>query len=330
MEFKNPEFLWLLILVPLVMLWHLWRWRHSRARLLFPGAQRLAQLAPNRVAMLAWVLPLLRWGTLTLLILALARPQTSEQNIRTRSEKGVDIVMAIDISTSMLSRDFEPNRLEATKNVVRKFIRERLSDRVGLVLYAGEAFTKIPLSADQEMLTRAVEEITNGLVEDGTAIGMGLATAVNRLRKSEAKSKVVILLSDGENNAGNIDPRAAAELAREFGIKVYTVGVGSDGMAPTPYAYDYNGKLLYRTMQVRIDEDLLREIARLTGGQYYRAQDATKLESIYREIDQMEKTEITRIKYATYSEKFTLFAIPALLLFALEILLRYTYLKSMY
>mgnify|MGYP005840410635 CR=1 FL=1 len=327
-EFKNPELLWLLVLVPLLGFWLFYKLRRSRPELQFPASDFLSGLAQNNGARLIWLLPALRVTTLALLIIALARPRTSEQNVRSRSERGVDIMMAVDISTSMLARDFKPNRLEATKEVVRQFVKDRRSDRVGLVLYAGESFTKIPLTADQNMLLQSVDEIKSQIIKDGTAIGMGLATAVKRLKKSEAKSKIVILLSDGENNAGNIDPLTAAMLAQEFNIKVYTIGVGSDGMAPMPVARDFNGDLVFRKMQVNIDEELLRQIAAETGGKYFRATNAEKLQKIYEEIDQMEKSNISEIKYTTFDEKFALFALPALLLFGLELLLRYTVLKG--
>lgn len=327
-EFKNPELLWLLLLVPVLGFWLFYKLRRSRAELQFPAAQYLSSLAQNSTARLIWLLPALRIITLALLIIALAGPRTSEQNVRSRSEQGVDIMMAVDISTSMLARDFKPNRLEATKEVVRQFVKDRRSDRVGLVLYAGESFTKIPLTADQNMLLRSVDEVKSQIIKDGTAIGMGLATAVKRLKKSEAKSKIVILLSDGENNSGNIDPLTAAMLAKEFNIKVYTIGVGSDGMAPMPVARDFKGDLVFRNMQVNIDEELLKQIAGETGGKYFRATNAEKLQNIYEEIDQMEKSNISEIKYTTFDEKFALFALPALLLFGLELLLRYTVLKG--
>src|SRR5690606_29608183 len=206
----------------------------------------------------------------------LARPRDTEETSKTKSSEGIDIVMAIDVSSSMLARDLKPNRLEATKSVAQDFITDRPSDRIGLVVYAGESFTQTPLTSDHKVLLNTLQGVKNGLLEDGTAIGMGLATAVNRLKESKAKGKVIILLTDGENNSGNIAPLTAAQLSKEFGIRTYTIGVGTNGTAPTPVAYDFSGKMIFRNMPVKIDEELLKQIAQQTGGHYFRATDNDK------------------------------------------------------
>jgi Ca-activated chloride channel family protein len=259
----------------------------------------------------------LRMLALLFVIIALARPQSSISHKQVDVE-GIDIVMALDVSGSMMAMDFRPNRLDACKGVMKTFIENRSNDRVGLVVYSGEAYTKCPLTTDHQTLLRSLETVKFGTIEDGTAIGDGLGTAINRLRESKAKSKVIVLLSDGVNNAGHIDPYSAAELAYEFGIRVYTVGCGTVGDAPvsTPYGIMY--------MKVEIDEALLKSIAQKTGGKYFRAQNKTKLKEVYDEIDKMEKTRITEYQFINKPDEFFPFLLLALGLFALEILLRYT------
>ncbi|WP_417600254.1 vWA domain-containing protein [Owenweeksia hongkongensis] len=327
-QFENIEFLWLLLIIPFLIVWQWFKNKQQSPELKFPGASLLAAQGANWLAKLRPLLYALRLIAIALVIVAMARPRTSEENSKTKSAEGIDIVMAIDVSTSMLSRDLRPNRLEATKKVASDFIQERPNDRIGMVVYAGESYTQTPLTSDHKIILNTMKDIKNGLIQDGTAIGMGLATAVNRLKESKAKSKVIILLTDGENNAGNIDPMTAAQLAEEFKIRAYTIGVGTKGTAPTPYAYDMRGNLMYRNLPVNIDEELLKNIADQTGGKYFRATDNDKLNEIYGEIDKLERTKLQELKFYSYDEKFENFALAALILFALELLLRFTVYRS--
>jgi Ca-activated chloride channel family protein len=271
---------------------------------------------------------LLRFLALAFLVAALARPQTSGVNTRTTTTEGIDIVLSIDVSSSMLAKDLKPNRLEALKEVASKFVLDRLNDRLGLVIYAGESYTKTPLTTDTEITLSALKELDYGAIEDGTAIGMGLATAVNRLKESDGLSKVIILLTDGVNNSGFIEPQTAANLALEYGIKIYTIGIGTNGNALTPIAYNADGSFRYGMRTVEIDEQLLEEIANLTGGAYYRATDNKSLEEIYDEINQLEKTEIEEFSFYTYDEHYRFWVIAALSLLLIEALLKYTLFKE--
>jgi Ca-activated chloride channel family protein len=265
---------------------------------------------------------------LVLIIVAMARPQSVDVSTKTKKTRGIDIVMAIDVSASMLAKDLKPNRLEALKDVAGKFIARRPNDRIGLVEYAGESYTRTPVTSDKNIIFSSLKDIKyNTIITGGTAIGMGLATAVNRIKDSEAKSKIIILLTDGVNNSGFIDPLTASELASEYGIKTYTIGLGSNGMALSPVAIR-NGKIQYSRIQVEIDEKLLKEIAEGTGGKYFRATNNKKLEEIYAEINQLEKTEIEEFKYYNYEEKFRPLVLWALALLVFEFLLRHTLLKS--
>lgn len=327
-QFENIEFLWLLLIIPLLIVWQWFKNKQQSPELKFPGASLLAAQGANWLAKLRPLLYALRLIAIALVIVAMARPRTSEENSKTKSAEGIDIVMAIDVSTSMLSKDLRPNRLEATKKVAADFITERPNDRIGMVVYAGESYTQTPLTSDHKIILNTMQDIKNGLIQDGTAIGMGLATAVNRLKDSKAKSKVIILLTDGENNAGEIDPMTAAQLGEEFKIRAYTIGVGTKGTAPTPYAYDMRGNLVYKNLPVNIDEDLLKNIARQTGGKYFRATDNEKLNEIYAEIDKLEKTKLQELKFYSYDEKFEKFALAAFILFGLELLLRFTVYRS--
>lgn len=327
-NFENPEFLWLLLVLPLLGFWFWLRRREQQPELYFPEASFLASGKGNWLAKLRLFLPLLRMVAIALAVVALARPRTSEEVSRSQDTEGIDIVMAVDVSTSMLAQDLRPNRLEATKNVVSDFIQDRPNDRIGLVVYAGESYTQTPLTTDHKVVLNALQDLKNGLIQDGTAIGMGLATAVNRLKESKAESKVVILLTDGENNAGSIDPVTAAKLANEFNIRVYTIGVGTKGKARMPYQRSFTGRIIYRQMEVNIDEKLLQQIADETGGSYFRATDNRKLQEIYKEIDELEKTKLQELKFLTHDEKFDVFVLWALALFAAETLLRYTLFKS--
>lgn len=321
---QYPAILWGLMILPLYWTW-LWVKRRS-FRSEFKGSFIPQELLSKWHPMA--VVHILRSITLLLLIFALAGPRSSDVKTKSRGGEGIEIMLAIDISTSMLARDFKPDRLQATKRLSAEFVQTRSQDKIGLVLYAGESFTKTPPTSNHALLLQHISEITHNIVEDGTAIGMGLATAVNRLRKSETKSKVVILLSDGENNRGTVDPLTAAELAKQFGIRVYTIGVGSKGTALTPYAYATNGELLFRNMPVSIDEALLGKIAEICDGRYFRATDDKTLKEIYAEIDKLERTKLEDIDYIEIEEKHVPFLLVALMLFSSEIILRKSWLKS--
>ena len=272
---------------------------------------------------------LLRLSAVVLIIIALARPRHVDQSTRVKTSRGIDIIMAIDVSASMLARDLSPNRLEALKQVAGRFIANRPNDRLGLVEYAGESYTKTPLTSDKTLVLTALKSIEyNTIIEGGTAIGMGLATAVNRLKESRAKSKVIILLTDGVNNSGFIDPRTASELALEFGIKVYTIGLGSNGLALSPVGMRPNGKFQYGKVPVEIDEALLQDIAQTTGGLYFRATNNSKLGEIYDEINKLEKTEVEEFKYQQYDEGYRPLVLAAIGLLIFEFLMRQTLFKS--
>ncbi|MFN3951841.1 MAG: VWA domain-containing protein [Thermaurantimonas sp.] len=263
-------------------------------------------------------------------LIAAAGPYEKTEFKRSLDGEGISIILAIDISASMLAKDFKPDRLEATKKVASEFVLNRPDDNIGIVLYAGESFTKIPLTSDKKMILKAIEEITYGSVDDGTAIGMGLATAVNRIKNSSTKSKVIILMSDGENNMGEIDPITAAELAAKFGIKVYTIGVGTKGYALTPVAYDFSGNLIFENRPVSIDEALLTKIAKLTGGNYYRATDSDALKNIYDEINRLERSKITEIKYDSKREFYQYFLYTGICFYLLDWLLKIFVFKSIF
>ncbi|GMN09658.1 VWA domain-containing protein [Croceitalea sp. MTPC9] len=325
-EFANPQLFWLLILLPLALLWYILTRKKQVASLKisstkgFKSSGFLSNLKP--------LLFILRLLALAAIITALARPQTKEVSTRTKTTKGIDIVMSIDVSSSMLARDLKPNRLDALKEVAEDFIRKRPNDRIGLVAYAGESYTKTPITSDKSIVLAALRDIDYGQLEDGTAIGMGLATSVNRLKESKAISKVIILLTDGVNNAGFIEPQTAADLAVEYDIKAYTIGLGTNGNALTPIAYKRDGTFQFGMRQVEIDEDLLKDIAAVTGGKYFRATDNDKLEEIYDEINKLEKTEIEEFKYTRFEEKFRPWVFIAGILLLLEWVLRATIFKS--
>lgn len=327
-QFENPEFLWLLLIVPVLAFWQWYKRSAQNPELKFPGAQILAGSASNWLAKFRPILHLLRLATVALLIIAIARPRTTEENSKTRAAEGIDIIMAVDVSSSMLAKDLSPNRLEATKEVAASFVENRPDDRIGLVVYAAESYTQTPLTSDHQIILNGLRELKNGLILDGTAIGMGLATAVNRLKESKAKSKVIILLTDGENNAGQIDPLTATQLAEEFNIRVYTIGVGTRGTALVPVGTNILGQIQFAPAQVTIDEALLKDIAMETGGQYFRATDNESLGAIYGEIDKLEKTKLKELKFYSFDEKFETFALIAFILFGLELLLRFTLYRS--
>ena len=325
--FANPEFFWLLLLLPLMLLWY-WFWnKKSQANVTFSTTLAFKKTKSWSDA-LYHLLFVLRMIAIALIVVALARPQTHSENAKTKITDGIDIVMAIDVSASMLSQDLKPNRFEALKKVASQFVKDRPNDRIGLVIYAGESYTKTPVTTDKSIILNALSEITYGQIEDGTAIGMGLATAVNRLKESKAKSRVIILLTDGVNNTGFIDPQTAAELAAEYGIKVYTVGIGTNGMALSPYALNADGSIIYRMQQVDIDEPLMKKIAQVTKGRYFRATNNQKLQQIYDEINQMETTKIEEFKYTEVDEKFRWWVLVAGVLLLLEFVLRHTLLRN--
>lgn len=323
--FENPEFFWLFLLLPLAIGWYFWK-RNKQTPELKISSTKGFKATPGILPKLKPVLFLLRLLTLSLIIMAMARPRNVDVSTQTSSTQGIDIVMAVDVSASMLARDLQPNRLDATKNVAEEFIKDRPGDRIGLVVYAGESFTKTPITSDKAIILDALEDIEyNNVLQNGTAIGSGLATSVNRIKDSDAESKVIILLTDGVNNAGFIDPNTASELAVEFGIKVYTIGVGSNGMALSPIGINPgNGRIQFGNVQVEIDEDLLKEIASATGGKYFRATNNEKLEEIYAEIDSLEKTEIEEFRYYNYDEKYRPLVLLAGGLLLVEVLLRLT------
>ncbi|MFN3138460.1 MAG: vWA domain-containing protein [Allomuricauda sp.] len=325
-EFANPEFFWLLLLLPLALLWYFFKRKNEMASLRISSIKGFT--VKSWASKLKPILFALRLLALAAIITALARPQTEDISTRTKTTKGIDIVMSIDVSSSMLARDLKPNRLSALKEVAAKFIEGRPNDRIGLVAYAAESYTKTPITSDKAIVLNALDEITYGVLEDGTAIGMGLATSVNRLKESKAISKVIILLTDGVNNSGFIEPRTAADLAVGFGIKTYTIGLGTNGNALSPIAYNPDGSYRYGMRQVEIDEELLKEIAEVTGGKYFRATDNESLEEIYDEINKLEKTEIEEFKYYKYEEKFRPLIFLAGILLLLEWGLRNSIFKS--
>ena len=326
-EFNNPEFLWLLALIPFIATWFFLVRKKETATLTvssLKGFNTTSSFLPK----LKPLLPIIRLISLTLLIIALARPRNVAVSKKVKANRGIDIVMAIDVSASMLARDLKPNRLEALKVVATNFVNRRPNDRIGIVVYAGESFTQTPITSDKSITRRTISEIKWGQLEGGTAIGMGLGSAVNRLKESEAKSKVIILLTDGVNNSGFVDPKTATELAKELNIKVYTVGIGTNGMADFPFSKDARGRLQFRKQQVEIDEELLQFIASETQGQYFRATDNSELQEIYDEIDTLEKTKIEEFKYYNYQEKYRYLLFFAGGLLLLEFILKNTLFRS--
>ncbi len=327
-SFLNPEFFWLFLLLPAVVLWQLWK-RKQQSPTLKISSVKGFKAQKSLLAKLKPFLFVFRLLALSSLIIAMARPRKVDISSQTKSTKGIDIVMAIDVSGSMLAKDLKPNRMEALKKVAENFVEGRPNDRIGIVVYASEAYTKTPVTSDKAIIQEAIQSIKyDNVLQDGTGIGMGLTTAVNRLKDSKAKSKVIILLTDGVNNAGFIEPETASQIAREYGIKVYTIGIGTNGNAMSPYAYAPNGGFLFRMMPVEIDVNLLQTIARNTGGKYFRASSNSKLESIYKEINKLETTEIQELKFYDYDEKYRLFVWIAGILVLIEFGLRNTVYRS--
>lgn len=325
MHFNSPYYLWLLTLLVPMIGYYVWRTLQGGAAIRISSVAGVVR-APRTVRYYLRHLPfVLRAAAFALIVVALARPQDVEQNVRTNTE-GIDIMLAIDVSGSMLARDFKPDRITAAKEVAGSFIADRYGDRIGLVAFAGEAFTQSPLTTDQSTLQTLLARIRSGLIEDGTAIGNGLATAVNRLRESEAKSKVIILLTDGVNNRGEIAPLTASEIAKAQGIRVYTIGVGTEGMAPYP-AIDMFGNITFINQKVEIDEKTLTAISDMTGGKYFRATDKAKLKAIYDEINQLEKSKVEVTEHVSYHELYLVWVLAALGLLLMEFLLSNLVLK---
>ena len=324
--FKNPEYFWLfLVLIPLTV-WYIIKKRNSQATIRISSIKSFKDSPFKLKQYFRHILFILRLSVISLLILILARPQSLSSHTDNETE-GIDIVLALDISGSMLAQDFTPNRLKAAKTIAMEFISGRPFDRIGLVVFSGESFTQCPLTSDHAVLLNLFTEIKQGMIKDRTAIGMGLANAVNRIKDSDAKSKVVILMTDGENNTGEIPPLLAADLAVKYGIRVYTIGIGKNGKAPYPVT-DFFGQVHLQEVDVRIDEELLKQISGKTNGKYFRAVSNKKLQEIYGEIDKLEKSIIKTNKYSNREEKFLTFAIAAGILLLLEILFRLTIFRS--
>jgi len=325
LTFANPGFLFLLLIIPLLIAWYFFRFKRNNAEISVSTTDGFAGKGRSFKVILYHGLYVLRLLALTLLILALARPQTSlsRQDV---TVEGIDLMIALDISGSMLAMDFRPDRLEASKEVAMEFIDSRPNDRIGLVVFSGESFTQCPLTIDHSVLKNLFKDVKSGMIEDGTALGDGLATAISRLKDSKAVSKVIILLTDGVNNMGAIDPRSAAEIAKLYGIRIYTIGVGTMGMAPYPVQTPFG--MSTQNMEVKIDEPLLQEISSLTDGRYFRATSNAKLREIYQEIDKLEKSKIDVTEFKRKNDKYIPLVLIALALFGIEMLLRYTVLRN--
>ncbi|SJL27130.1 vWA domain-containing protein [Porphyromonas gingivalis] len=325
MTFAYPELLWLLILLPLIATWYILQARKTSATMTISSLKPFEGGRRGLRVYLRHSLPILRALSVGFLIIALARPQNTN-SWQKDSIEGIDIMLAMDVSGSMQAMDFKPNRLEAAKDVAISFINNRPNDNIGMVTFAGESFTQCPLTTDHTVLLNMIQDLQMGVLDDGTAIGMGLATAVNRLKDSKAKSRVVILLTDGSNNMGDITPRMAADIARTFGIRVYTVGVGTRGEAPFPIQTEFGVRI--QNVPVDIDEPTLDGIAEVSGGKYFRAVDNETLNEIYKEIDKLEKTRLMTKSFKAYEEKYFVYALIAFLLLLTEFLLRNTLLRS--
>ncbi len=325
-EFANPDYFYLLFILPFIIVWYIFKSSKSYPVIKFPTFAPFINY--KKTARQRWhpILLTLRILTIIFLIITLARPQSkiSRQNV---TIEGIDIVIAYDISGSMLAEDLKPNRLEAARDVAINFINGRPNDRIGLVIFSGEAFTQCPLTTDHNVLKNLFLEIKSGIIEDGTAIGDGLATSISRIKDSKSISKVIILITDGINNMGSVDPLSAADIAKMYGIRVYTIGVGSTGYAPYPFKTRFG--IQYQNVEVKIDEDLLRKISKSTDANYYRATSKNKLDNIFKEIDKLEKSKIDVTEFHKKNEEFLIFALLAALFLMLEIVLRYTIFRSL-
>ncbi len=326
-EFHNPWLLLFLLLVPLIVVRYYRQKKQITRSIQFPHTEAFAG-QKNWKNLLAKLMPWLFFIGLTSMLIALARPQQVLQEEEVKAE-GIDIMMVMDLSSSMLAQDFAPDRLSASKKVATDFVEKRKYDRIGLAVFAGESYTQCPLTTDHQVLKGFLESLQCGLLEDGTAIGMGLASAVNRLKESPSKSKIVILLTDGVNNSGYIKPLTAAEIAKEVGVKVYTIGVGTRGTARAPISKRPNGQFVYGMTRVQIDEELMNEISSSTGGQYFRAVNLSQLERIYDYIDELEKTEIEVNVFKRYNEKYRIFLMVGLILLVCRWLLSNTILRTL-
>jgi len=324
-EFANPDYLYLLIILPLLGLWYWYRFGRDHADIQVSATESFEKGSRSLKQYLYFSLYVFRIVAIGLLIIALARPQTtsSKQNV---TIEGIDIVMALDVSSSMLAMDLKPDRLEAAKEVASEFISGRPNDRFGLVIFSGETFTQAPLTTDHSVIKNLFKDVKSGMIEDGTAIGDGLATSINRLKESKAVSKVIILLTDGVNNMGSIDPLSAAEIAKLYGIRIYTIGLGTEGTAPYPVQTPFGVQTQY--VDVKIDEQLLQQVAEMTDGRYFRATSNRKLREIYNEIDKLEKSKIDVTEFKKKKEEFFPFALLALALITLEVLLRNTIFRT--
>ncbi len=325
MTFQNPEYLFLLMLIVPVIYWYIKEIRNSDASLQISSHRHLLQFSKSKKLKFIHLPFILRILSIILITIALARPQASN-SWRTESTEGIDIMITLDISGTMMGEDLKPNRLEASKTVASEFILSRPNDKIGLVVFSGESFTQCPLTTDHAVLINLFNGVNYGMIEDGTAIGLGLANAINRIKDSKSKSKVIILLTDGSNNRGDIAPVTAAEIAKTFGIRVYAIGVGSYGVVNVPVQTPVG--IQYQQMESEFDENTLRQIAKTTGGEYFRATDNNKLRNIYREIDKLEKTKVNVKEFSKKNEDFYIFALIAFVLLALEILLRNTVFKK--
>jgi Ca-activated chloride channel family protein len=324
--FSHPYFFYLLLLLLPMIGWYVWKQKELNASLQISSLKGFRNVRKSKKTYLRHVPFGLRCLTVTFIIIALARPQSTDK-LRNVTTEGIDIMVSLDISGSMQAMDFKPNRLEAAKDVATEFIAGRPNDKMGLVVFAAESFTQCPLTIDHTVLTNLIQDVKIGMLEDGTAIGLGLSTAVSRIKESDAKSKVIILLTDGVNNRGEIHPLTAAEIAKSFGIRVYTIGVGTIGTAPFPVNTVFGQQV--QNMEVKIDEAMLQKIANITGGKYFRATNKDKLRQIYEEIDKMEKTKVEVKEYSKRSEEFIPFALLALAFLLAEVLLRNTVLRNL-
>lgn len=323
--FANPKFLWGLLIIPLAIVWYVLRHKKQEAAVRFSDLQGFETLPKSWKIYARHLLFVLQMAALGLLIVAMARPQSSSTS-ETSNIEGIDIILAQDVSGSMLARDLKPDRLEASKKVAQEFVEGRPGDRMGLVIFAGESYTQVPLTTDHGVMIRMLKEMKSGVIDDGTAIGDGLATAINRLKDSDAVSKVIILLTDGMNNAGSVDPYTAAEMAKLFGIRVYTIGVGSRGTAPFPVQTLFG--IQYQQMKVEIDEKLLATIANSSGGKYFRATSNQSLSEIYEEIDKLERSKIEVTEFRHVHEEFYPLVALAIALLLLEFFLRKTVFRT--
>lgn len=326
MLLAHPAYLWLFLLFIPLIAWYVWKRRNLHASLEVSTIAPVARLPRSWKEYLSHLLFIMQLGVIGCIIVILARPQTRD-SWHTSSVEGTDIVLALDISTSMLARDFNPDRFEAAKEVASKFVAGRDGDNIGVVIFAAESFTAIPMTTDRSVIANYINDIRMGMLQDGTAIGDGLATSINRIKDGKAKSKSIILLTDGSNNTGNVAPQTAAEIARQMGIKVYTIGIGTNGTAPYPQENMF-GRIEYVNLPVVIDETTLRNIAETTGGKYFRATGNNVLSEIFAEIDRLEKTKMDLRNFTSTEDDYMPWAIAALALFGLILLLRYTVLRT--